>query len=407
MHGGVFERSGERGARAEDQGMADRRGQIEKRYTKREIFTLLRQPDVRSARRLRRRGRRAAVLRQARQGPHARGSRDDRRHHPDARAPSPFVNPDADAGAAEQLRAAADGRRRLHHDGRRPRGRGSGRSCSRGSRRPTARSRPTSSRKSARSSSRSTAPTRSTRPACACRRRSTPTAGGRQPRGRSRPAPHRQAPQRLPRSPRATSSPKARRSRRFTHERWSQPILAGDIVPAVVTVVPEPTDGNARVRIGEPRVELPPAAFAWTRKTSPPTLFKVGDLIEVEIGTLEGNVPHELALEQTPIVEGALVAIDNRDRPDSRDGRRLQLRPQQVQPRDAGPAAGGLAVQADRLHGRHRSRLHAGLGLRRRAGVVRARPEPAAVSSRSTTTASSKGRSRCGARSSSRATSPP
>ena len=48
----------------------------------------------------------------------------------------------------------------------------------------------------------------------------------------------------------------------FRHERWSQAILAGDIVPAVVTFVPEAKDrANARVRIGSDEVELPASAF--------------------------------------------------------------------------------------------------------------------------------------------------
>ena len=95
----------------------------------------------------------------------------------------------------------------------------------------------------------------------------------------------------------------------FTVDRWKQAILAGDIVPAVVTVV---GDGSARVRIGANEVELPKAAFAWTRKSSSEDLFTVGDLIEVEIRTLQGNMPVELMLEQPPVVEGALVAVDNR-----------------------------------------------------------------------------------------------
>jgi penicillin-binding protein 1A len=98
----------------------------------------------------------------------------------------------------------------------------------------------------------------------------------------------------------------------FRHERWSLPILAGDIVPAVVTFVPGPKDrANARVRIASHEVDLPPSAFQWTRRTSASSLFKVGDLIEVEVRDLEGIVPKSVALEQSPLVEGALVAIDN------------------------------------------------------------------------------------------------
>jgi penicillin-binding protein 1A len=95
----------------------------------------------------------------------------------------------------------------------------------------------------------------------------------------------------------------------FTTDRWTQPILAGDIVPAVVTFV---SPSGARVRIGSHDVELPKSAFAWTRRTSAADLFKIGDLIEVEVRTVEGTRPAELVLEQPPAVEGALLAVDNR-----------------------------------------------------------------------------------------------
>jgi penicillin-binding protein 1A len=98
----------------------------------------------------------------------------------------------------------------------------------------------------------------------------------------------------------------------FRHERWGAPILAGDIVPAVVSFVPAPKErGNARVLIGHHEVELRAAAFEWTRRTTPATLFTVGDLIEVEVRELDGDVPKAIALEQAPLVQGALVALDN------------------------------------------------------------------------------------------------
>ena len=65
-------------------------------------------------------------------------------------------------------------------------------------------------------------------------------------------------------------------------------------------------------------------------------------------------------LEQPPALEGRAPRDRQPHRPDPGDGRRLQLRAQQVQPRDAGVAAGRLGVQADRLHRGDRSRLHAG-----------------------------------------------
>ncbi len=98
----------------------------------------------------------------------------------------------------------------------------------------------------------------------------------------------------------------------YHNERWALPILAGDIVPAVVSFVPGPKErGNARVLIGNREVDLPPAAFQWTRRTTPSSLFKVGDLIEVEVRELNGDAPTTIALEQTPLVQGALLALDN------------------------------------------------------------------------------------------------
>jgi penicillin-binding protein 1A len=97
----------------------------------------------------------------------------------------------------------------------------------------------------------------------------------------------------------------------FTTDRWSEPILAGDIVPALVTVVPTTPKGDAKVRIGTFEVDLPRTAFAWTGKTSAAALFKVGDLIEVGVRALDDKKPTQLVLEQPPAVEGALIAIDN------------------------------------------------------------------------------------------------
>jgi penicillin-binding protein 1A len=96
----------------------------------------------------------------------------------------------------------------------------------------------------------------------------------------------------------------------YSVPRWLQPIAPGDIVPAIVMTAP--TRGPAQVRIGSTTLELPPAAFAWTRRTAANTLFTVGDLIEVEVRTLKEGVPVTIALEQPPVLEAALVAIDNR-----------------------------------------------------------------------------------------------
>ena len=99
---------------------------------------------------------------------------------------------------------------------------------------------------------------------------------------------------------------------RFTTARWAQPMREGDIVPAVAVSAPARGAGTARIRIGPQELELPATAFAWTRRASAADLFRMGDLIEVEIRTVSGGAPETVALEQAPVLEGALVAIDNR-----------------------------------------------------------------------------------------------
>ena len=109
--------------------------------------------------------------------------------------------------------------------------------------------------------------------------------------------------------------------------RWARPIRPGDIVPAVVMEVvggsvrargtpwkagrPVPA-GSARVRVGKFEAVLSKPEFQWTRRASASDLFKAGDLIEVEVTAIdEASGALSVALEQTPLVEGALLAIDN------------------------------------------------------------------------------------------------
>src|SRR5436190_44917 len=97
----------------------------------------------------------------------------------------------------------------------------------------------------------------------------------------------------------------------FRDERWTRPIAAGDVVPAVVVTAPK--SGPARVRLGRYHADLAKEAFAWTRKASPADLFQPGDLIEVTVTKVDDtSLAATATLDQTPVVEGALVAIENR-----------------------------------------------------------------------------------------------
>jgi penicillin-binding protein 1A len=112
----------------------------------------------------------------------------------------------------------------------------------------------------------------------------------------------------------------------FTLDRWARPIAVGDIVPAVVVAVGGGTPGaahavlpsqrlppgGARLRVGTYHADLLKDGFAWTRRTSAADLVKPGDLIDVRITKVdEATGTVGCTLEQEPVVEGALLALDN------------------------------------------------------------------------------------------------
>jgi penicillin-binding protein 1A len=109
------------------------------------------------------------------------------------------------------------------------------------------------------------------------------------------------------RKPRRNVIAEGRTVENFKHDRWARRMSAGDIVPAVVREV---NASAAQLRIGTLRGELTKAGIAWTRRTSPADMFKVGDLIDVELTKVDAGTA-TVTLEQTPLLEGALVAIDN------------------------------------------------------------------------------------------------
>src|SRR3990170_5530148 len=96
----------------------------------------------------------------------------------------------------------------------------------------------------------------------------------------------------------------------FRHPRWERSMKASDIVPAVVTNV----DGaTIELRAGTVHVTVDRKAFAGTGKTSGTRLVSPGDLVEARLVTLDdASRTAKGTLEQPPLVEGAVLAIDNR-----------------------------------------------------------------------------------------------
>jgi penicillin-binding protein 1A len=97
----------------------------------------------------------------------------------------------------------------------------------------------------------------------------------------------------------------------FKDERWNRPIVPGDVVPAVVVTAPK--TGPARIRFARYQADLAKEGYAWTRRASAADLFKPGDVIEVAVAKLDDAAgTATVTLDQTPIIEAALVAIENR-----------------------------------------------------------------------------------------------
>ncbi len=93
-------------------------------------------------------------------------------------------------------------------------------------------------------------------------------------------------------------------------ERWNRPIAVGDVVPAVAVTAPK--TGPARVRFGRYHADLGREGYTWTRRTSAADLFKPGDLIEVAVTKIDAATgAAAVTLDQTPLAEAALLAIDN------------------------------------------------------------------------------------------------
>jgi penicillin-binding protein 1A len=97
----------------------------------------------------------------------------------------------------------------------------------------------------------------------------------------------------------------------YKDERWNHPIAVGDIVPAVVETAPK--TGPARLRLGRYVADLGREGYTWTRKAAASDLVRPGDLVDVAVTKID-DATHTatVTLEQTPLAEAALIAIDNR-----------------------------------------------------------------------------------------------
>jgi penicillin-binding protein 1A len=100
----------------------------------------------------------------------------------------------------------------------------------------------------------------------------------------------------------------------YRDDRWKSPMRVGEVVPALVTALGKPAApaNGARLTIGPYQADLIRESFAWTRRANASDLVAVGDLVDVEIKTIdEATMTATVSLEQTPTAEAAMVVLDN------------------------------------------------------------------------------------------------
>lgn len=96
----------------------------------------------------------------------------------------------------------------------------------------------------------------------------------------------------------------------YTRRDWRRPFRPGDRVTGLVTAV-DPRRATVRVGIFQTVLDAP--AVAWTRRTDIRRLVRPGDLVCLRV--LQLNTPARrlvVELDQTPGVQGACLALDNR-----------------------------------------------------------------------------------------------
>ena len=179
-------------------------------------------------------------------------------------------------------------------------------------------------------------------------------------------------------------------------ERWNRPIAAGDIVPAVVVTAPK--SGAARLRVGGYHADLTRDGYAWTYKTSAEQLFKPGDVVDVAVTK----------------VDAATQMLGVKLEPRRRSSRSTTTRARSRRWSAAGASAAASSTARFRRSGRSgrpssrsSTRRPSTVATRRRRSSTtrrsRIRRWSARRTHRRTTTICSTVRSRCGTRSKSRA----
>ncbi len=93
----------------------------------------------------------------------------------------------------------------------------------------------------------------------------------------------------------------------YRHPDWTQPVAAGDYIHGMVTEV---TKTQVLVKLGRQTAEMTSPDWVWTQNTGD-SFLKVGDLVYVRVEAIEPNGMVHATLEQDTGVQSSLMAVDN------------------------------------------------------------------------------------------------
>jgi penicillin-binding protein 1A len=89
---------------------------------------------------------------------------------------------------------------------------------------------------------------------------------------------------------------------------WDEDPQINGYMHALVTQV---TPGAAELRFGQRKATLSPGDMAWTKLKKLPDILHAGDIVYIKVLSLDAGGKSRVSLEQDSGAEGALVAIDN------------------------------------------------------------------------------------------------
>jgi len=93
----------------------------------------------------------------------------------------------------------------------------------------------------------------------------------------------------------------------WASEAWEAGIEREGVYDAVVMTVDKAV---AQVRVADYTGSLGPEQIKWTKKSRPSDVFSAGDIIRVRVVSIDDTDQATFSLEQEPLAEAALVAID-------------------------------------------------------------------------------------------------